>query len=227
MSFVVENLLTVFSTWIPLFGLLLMFIPEFKSRFWLIASESFLLILTAGLAYVRFSQDSGPGLFAVIFYPLSMAIMLPVFSRKYSLNRALALTMCLGFLLTGLHEVWGFIRLDLGLYDEILALKEYAVWFTPLDHLYFVAVGVMALWISRFNKYKVAELLGWFLLGLALEYIIYPHLALNLYGPWDVARRLIWLPILLFIFYRGGISDQDRFTKYGCSKCRLRNYEEI
>ena len=200
-----DNILTVFSGWAPIFGIVFLYVP-FRSRIWLPLTELLLLAITFMLPFISFGIDQNSMFsFSIMIYPLSMVVMLPLFSRKYAFNRALALTLCLGFLLTGLHEFWGFVRLDLGFYDNVLALQKYAVWFTPLDHLYYVAVAAIALKISRFAKERALSLLGWFLLGLALEWIIYPNLSLHVYGPWDVARRLLWLPILTLIFYKGGI----------------------
>jgi hypothetical protein len=202
---ILENVLTVFSGWMPLFAILVLYVP-LRSKIWLPLTELSLIAVSVSLFFIRFSNAPDQPLYSLslVAYPLSMAVMLPLFHRKYDFNRALALTLCLGFLLTGLHEVWGFVRLDLGFYDDVLALKSYAAWFTPLDHLYYVVVAALALWISRFSRFKALSLFGWFLLGLALEWIIYPNLALDSFGAWDIARRMLWLPILLIIFYKGG-----------------------
>lgn len=201
---ILENLLTIFGMWAPLFGILFLCV-KMKARIWLPFFEAAFLGLAASLFFIRFSSD--PSLMfslSLAVYPLCMAVMLPIFSRKYDFNRALALTLCLGFLITGLQEIWGFIRLDLGMYDNILALEKYAAWYLPLNHLFYVAIGVISLWIARFSRKRVWDLLFWVTLGLLLEWIIYPNIQLGSYGLWDVARRVLWLPLLLLIFYRDG-----------------------
>jgi hypothetical protein len=196
---------------------LILFLP-LKSKIWPFLAEALFLSLAAIIPLIGFQGGVLYG-FTLMIYPLSMAILLPFFMGKYCFTRALSLTLCLGFLLTGLHEFWGFIRLDLGLYDNILALQSYHTWFTPLDHLYYLVIAILSLWISRFQKVKALGLFGWFLFGLALEWIIYPHLALNLFGPYDVARRLLWLPILMIIFYYGGKTVLKHSEERGYEKC--------
>lgn len=142
--------------------------------------------------------------FVLGFYPLMMAVMLPVLSLKYEFSRALALTFMLGFLFTELHEIVGFGKLYLGWFDNSLAKFEYWAWFTPLNHLYSVVVAALALKISRFQRKWIPLGLCAFLLGIVLEIWIYPNLAYGVYDIWDFARRVVWLPIILLIFMKGG-----------------------
>ena len=129
---------------------------------------------------------------------------MPPLCWKFGFSRGLALTFLLGFLLTELHEIVGFGKMYLGFWDEMLARKEYWSFFTPINHLYSIVVSALALKISNFQRSWITWGALLFIVGIGLELFIYPQLTFGAYDFWDVARKLVWLPILLGIFMFGG-----------------------
>lgn len=142
---------------------------------------------------------------SLAYYPLIMAVMLPLLGYKFGLSKGLALTFMLGFLLTELHEIVGFGKMYLGLWDEVLARKEYWTWFTPLNHLYSVVVAALALRISNYQRTWIPLGICLFILGVLIEISIYPNLGFEIYDMWNVASRFAFLPILIVIFLKGGL----------------------
>ena len=201
-SFFLMNMLTFMSGMLPVLGVLISRL-DVKRKIWIVPVEIALLGLAAFL--MSGFSFAAPGVanpvlysFALSIYPISMAIMLPVLCLKYSFARALALTLMLGFLLTELQEIVGFGRMYLGLWDNVLARRDYWVWFTPLNHVYSVFVACLALWISGVSRaWIVLVVFPSFLFGVLCELAIYPQLGYGTYDLWNLARRVVWLPILL------------------------------
>ena len=203
------NLITLFSGFAPIMGLLISQV-EIKMKRVVLAVEIALLDLAAFL-FFGFSWSypgvANPVLHArmLAFYPLMMAVMLPLFAWRFGISRGLALTLMLGFLLTELQEIVGFVKMWMGLFDNSLAQRMY--WnpvYTPMNHAYSVVVGFLALRVSRFKRGWGPQGLVLFSFGVLLEALIYDQLTYTVYDAWDAARRLLWLPIILAIFMLGG-----------------------
>lgn len=210
-SLFLVNLLTFMSGMLPCIGLLISKM-EIKRKIWIIPFEAGFLVLAAFLMSGFGWAGAGvinPVFYAVSlgYYPLMMAVLLPLLCWKFGFSRGLALTFMLGFLLTELHEIVGFGKMYLGLWDNMLALKEYWIWFTPFNHLYSVVVAALALKTANFQRSWAPWGIGLFFVGVLLEILIYSHLSFGAYDFWDVARKLVWLPILLGIFMFGGKKD--------------------
>lgn len=210
-SLFIVNLLTFMSGMLPCIGLLISR-TEIKRKIWVLPLEAGFLVLAAflmsGFAWVG-NEIGNPVFYAVSlgYYPLMMAVLLPPLCWKFGFSRGLALTFMLGFLLTELHEIVGFGKMYLGLWDNMLAQKEYWIWLTPLNHFYSIVVSVLALKISKFQRSWISWGALLFIVGIGLEIFIYSQLSFRSYDFWDVARRLVWLPILLGIFMFGGKKD--------------------
>ena len=207
-SLFVMNLLTFMSGMLPCIGLLISRM-EIKRKIWILPLEAGFLVLAAflmsGFEWVG-TGTINPLMYAISlsYYPLMMAVLLPLLCWKFGFSRGLALTFMLGFLLTELHEIVGFGKMYLGLWDSMLARKEYWSWITPFNHLYSVFVAALALKISKFQRSWILWGVLLFVVGIGLELLIYPHLTFGAYDFWDVTRKLVWLPIILGIFLRGG-----------------------
>lgn len=210
-SLFLVNMLTFMSGMLPCIGLLISRI-EIKRKIWIIPFEAGFLVMAAflmsGFEWVG-AGTINPLLyaFALGYYPLMMAVLLPPLCWKFGFSRGLALTFMLGFLLTELHEIVGFGKMYLGLWDNMLALKEYWSWITPFNHFYSVVVAALSLKTVNFQRSWITWGALLFIVGVLLEILIYPQLSFGAYDFWDVARRLVWLPILLWIFMFGGKKD--------------------
>ena len=203
------NMLTFMSGMLPCIGLLISR-TEIKRKIWILPLEAGLLIMAAFLiSGFEWAGTINPLMYAMSlsYYPLMMAVMLPSLCWRFGFSRGLALTLMLGFLLTELHEIVGFGKMYLGLWDNMLARKEYWSLITPLNHLYSVIVSVLALRISKFRRSWILWGALLFIAGVGLEILIYPHLTFGAYDFWDVARKLVWFPIILGIFLIGGKKD--------------------
>lgn len=140
----------MFSVWAPIFALLIDRLP-LRGRRWFIGTE----VALAGLAVIVLL---GPPIVEDVqgailcLYPVFVMLFLWVFTdlcgyQRFS--RALALSLMLGFLITELHELPGFIKLYLHQFDKVLAQPHYLVWFTPLNHIYSVIVAFLAARMAR------------------------------------------------------------------------------
>lgn len=206
-----SNFLTFVSGMLPVLGLLIAQIKIKRLR-WIILIEISLLSLAGvmmlgGISWEGNARIQNPALYAISlgYYPLMMALLLPPLCLKFGFSRGVALTLMLGFLLTELHEIVGFGKIWLGQFDQVLAVREY--WdpvLTPLAHAYVVIVAYLALKVSRFQRNWAAIGGLLFFIGVLFEVMIYPELTYGVYDLWDVARRWIWLPLLLAIFILGG-----------------------
>lgn len=210
-SLFLVNMLTFMSGMLPCIGLLISR-TEIKRKIWILPLEAGFLVLAAflmsGFEWIETGViDPVFYAFALGYYPLMMAVLLPPLCWKFGFSKGLALTFMLGFLLTELHEIVGFGKMYLGLWDNMLAKKEYWIFITPLNHFYSFIVSVLALRISKFQKSRITWGALLFIVGIGLEIFIYPQLTFGAYDFWDVARRLVWLPILLGIFLIGGKKD--------------------
>jgi len=210
-SLFIVNMLTFMSGMLPCIGLLISR-TEIKRKIWILPLEAGFLVLAAflmsGFEWVT-TGTINPQMYALSlsYYPLMMAVILPLSCWKFGFSRGLALTFMLGFLLTELHEIVGFGKMYLGLWDGMLAQKEYWSWITPFNHLYSVVVAALALKISKFQRSWILWGVLLFVVGVGLELFIHSQLTFGAYDFWDVARKLVWLPILLGIFLIGDKKD--------------------
>lgn len=208
---VFSNFLTFISGMLPVMGLLIAQCNIKRLR-WIMLIEISLLavagmMMLGGFRWEGNARIQNPALYTISLglYPLMMAVMLPFLCLKFGFSRGVALTLLLGYLLTELHEIVGFGKLWLGQFDQILAVREY--WdpvFTPLSHAYVVIVAYLAVKVSHYQWGRAEIGVILFIYGVAGEIIIYPHLSYGVYDVWDVARRVIWLPLILAIFILGG-----------------------
>lgn len=138
---------------------------------------------------------------AFSLYPPIFAISLFVINRKHNPGRSLILSMILVYLITELHEIPAFIRVYIGWYDSVNALKHYYTWFTPLNHLYSIVVGYMFFRVAKvkFNFDNLAI----FLIGLIISFLLYPVRIYRVLTPWEYVIRLFWLPLLLCLVHKG------------------------
>ena len=205
-SLFIVNMLTFMSGMLPCIGLLISR-TEIKRKIWILPLEAgFLFMAVFLMSGFEWAGAINPVFYAanLAYYPLMMAVLLPPLCWKFGFSRGLALTFMLGFLLTELHEIVGFGKMYLGFWDDMLARKEYWSFFTPTNHLYSIVISVLALKISNFQRSWILWGALLFIVGVLLELWIYPQLTFGAYDFWDVARKLVWLPILLGIFIFGG-----------------------
>jgi len=136
-------------------------------------------------------------------YPVAMCIFLAVFYKKYKAQKfglVLMLSLIATYLITELHELPAFIKMYFGLWDNIEALPQYFVWYTPLNHLYTVIIGAFGL---KVGHVKLKTFVPLFMTGAIATAIMYEWTQHGVYSIWIDLTRLVWIPVFCAIFYYG------------------------
>lgn len=199
---IIPNFLQFIVVFAPIFALIFLFIEDsFKNwHIYLLSIISLIMglyiFIFEPFQYIDYRLSK-----AFSLYPPFLAISLLVINRKHEAGRTLILSLMLVYLITELHEIPAFIRIYLGWYDNVNALKHYYNWFTPLNHLYSIVVGFMFFRVAKvkFNRLSVSI----FCFGLLLSFILYPVRIYRTLTPWEYVIRIFWLPILLYLVNLG------------------------
>lgn len=199
-----ENFMMIFSGFTPIFGYLLSMMP-LKRKPWLYIIEgaaASIFVLALFFPVFQLEVVVNPMLrnLALAEYILGFIIMLPLFSLKYKFPTALGLSLILFYVLTEIHEVYAFGKMYLGMFDNSVALQSYWVWYSPLNHLYGIVAGYLAVTVAKIKRSSFWFMLSLLLIGLLIEVLTYPLLIYGVYTFWEFGRRLIWIPILILMF---------------------------
>lgn len=206
MSFI-TNCFEIFGGLAPVIGVLVARMPFLNRRCWFWASE--IVFVSISLFLFMYPNQIGGNIPVILaLYPLFITVFLFIFDRKYGVekfSKTLALSLMLGWLITELHEVPGFMLMYFGWLDNYATFQEHFVWFTPLNHAYSIVVAYLAVKLGKLKvKLPVLILVG---LGIGLCAIMYPLCPHGVYTVWDVLKRIVWLPILTSVFYFWGDTE--------------------
>lgn len=199
---VIPNFLQFLVVYAPIFSLIFLFIENrFKDwHIYLLSIISFAMgfyvFFFEPFQYIDYRLSK-----AFSLYPPFLGISLLLIRRKHKPGRTLILSLMLVYLITELHEIPAFIRIYLGWYDNVNALKHYYNWFTPINHLYSIVVGFMFFKIAKvkLNRLSIAV----FSLGLLLSFVLYPVRIYRVMTYWEYVIRIFWLPIMLYLVKLG------------------------
>ena len=189
------NLFKVFSSFSPIFALLILGLP-LSSKKWFISVQAFFISVTVFL-FLDGLKWINPLILG--FYTLYIVGFNLIFTYRFKIKnfpKAFALSLMLSFLITEIHELPNFLFAYLGLFGHFLH---------PIHifcHIYLLVVGYLAIKVAGLRVTKGGIMV--FVVGLVCTFALYPII-----GVYPVLERMLWFPFFAVIFYFWSESHEE------------------
>jgi len=210
-SVFIRNMFTVFSSFSPIFAILIEHLPFLNRKRWFISVQTFFVAMTI-YVLTLFPALEGKTLSNVlVLYPIFVVAFNFLFLLRFGLkkfSKGLALSLMLTFVLTEMHEIPAFVSSYLKL--TFLQPNQLVQSIAPI---YMVVVGYLAAKTAKLQVSKSSVLVLVFGVSLLFPlYFFYPRLDFSTNpGFLSFAKRVYCFLLLTLIFWRwSGINHADR-----------------